>query len=382
MTSVTAEQLSTDPHPILHGLRALAPVSWVPELDAWLVTGYEQCIRVMLDPETFTVDDPRFSTEQVIGPSMLSLDGREHRRHRDPFAPHFRAARIRRLEEIARQVADREVRRFSELGTGDLRALLAAPLAVTLMSETLDLDGVPIEDLLAWYTEIVDAVHIVTGGGDVPDSGRRAFAALKQAVVEGSSGSHLLAPIEEGGELTTDEIASNVGVLLFGGIVTAESSTAIAFRYLLEDPDLLGRVAADRSLVGALAEETMRLEPSAAAVDRYATSDTELAGAAIAAGDLVRVSLSAANRDPDVFADPDSLDLDRANTRQHLTFARGPHACLGIHLSRLEIVVAVGALLDGAPGVQADVLAPIEGLVFRAPDTVNAQCPGNDSAHH
>lgn len=233
VTTVTLEQLSTDPHPVLRELRAVEPVSWVPELNAWLVTAHAACTRVLLDPETFTVDDPRFSTQQVIGPSMLSLDGAEHRRHREPFGPHFRTARIRHLGVIARQVADRLVRRFNEEGAGDLRQLIAAPLAVAMMSRTLDLHNAPIGDLLAWYTEIVDAVHVVTGGGDVPGSGRVAFAALKQAVVEGSGASALLGPIGHDGRLSIDEIASNVGILLFGGIVTAESSTVHRQQMLL-----------------------------------------------------------------------------------------------------------------------------------------------------
>ena len=373
MTGVTIEGLSSNPHPILRRLRQDDPVAWVPALDAWLVTSHEHCTTVMLDPETFTVDDPRFSTQQVIGPSMLSLDGSEHRRHRDPFAPPFRARRIRELAAKTRAEAARLVEVVRQRGSGDLRALIAAPLAVLLMTELLDLEGVDTGDILAWYREIVAAVHVVTAGGNVPQSGRSAFAELGEAVGSGGIRSRLLAPISKSGSLTPDEVVSNVAVLLFGGIVTAESSTAIAFRHLLDDPEMLRRLDEDRSLVAGFVEETLRLEPSAAAVDRYATRDVELGGVAIGSGDLVRVSLSAANRDPKVFADPDRIDPRRVNSGQNLTFARGPHACLGIHLARLEVTVAVEALLDGLPGIVADGLAPVEGLIFRGPSTVKAR---------
>lgn len=372
VTAVTIEDLSSDPHRILHRLRESEPVAWVPVLDAWLVTSHEHCTGVMLDPETFTVDDPRFSTQQVIGPSMLSLDGSEHRRHRDPFAPPFRARRIRELAATARAKAGELVADFRERGSGDLRSLIAAPLAVTLMAELLDLDGVDAGDILQWYREIVDAVHAVTAGEEVPPSGRRAFAGLGEAVTSGTAGSRFLSPISEKGPLTDDELVSNVAVLLFGGIVTAESSTAIALRYLLDDPDLLQRIAADRSLLAGFVEETLRLEPSAAAVDRYATRDVEIGSARIDCGDLVRVSLSAANRDPLIFSDPDRLDPSRDNSSHNLTFARGPHACLGIHLARLEVTVAIEGLLDGVSGLEAAGLVPVEGLVFRAPATVGA----------
>lgn len=373
MTDVTIEGLSSDPHPILHRLREEGPVSWVPALGAWLVTGHGLCMAVMLDPEVFTVDDPRFSTQQVIGPSMLSLDGTEHRRHRDPFSPPFRSKRIRGFAETARAGAVARVEDFRRRGSGDLRSLIASPLAISLMTELLDLDGVDPHDILSWYREIVDAVHAVTAGGDLPASGRRAFVELGEAVTSGAYGSEFLAPITRADSLTSDEVVSNVAVLLFGGIVTAESSVAIAFRFLLDDPDLLRRISNDRSLLAGFVEETLRLEPSAAAVDRYATRDVEVGGVVIGRGDLVRVSLSAANRDPGVFANPDRLDPVRENSARNLTFARGPHSCLGIHLARLEVTVAVEALLDAVPRLESDGLDPVEGLVFRTPATVKAK---------
>src|SRR6266581_1897940 len=87
---VTLAGLETDPHPVLAGLRAVAPVSWVPVLGAWLVTGYDLAVAVLRDARTFTVDDPRFSTARVVGPSMLSLDGASHARHWAPFSRAFR----------------------------------------------------------------------------------------------------------------------------------------------------------------------------------------------------------------------------------------------------------------------------------------------------
>lgn len=376
--TVSVADLSTDPHPILHRLRSQAPVSWIPALDAWLVTSHELSVQVMLDAVTFTVDDPRFSTQQVIGPSMLSLDGPEHRRHRDPFGGPFRAAKVRELQDYADRTARRLVSDLAAGGSGDLRAEVAGPLAVEVMTKILDLHDVEVADVLTWYRQIVDAVHVVTEGGQVPESGHEAFAALKSAVTRTSSASSLLDSVGETGTLTIDEIASNVAVLLFGGIVTSESSSAIAFRFLLDDASLMSALQDDRSLIRPFVEETFRLEPSAAAVDRYATADVELGEKEISAGDLVRVSLSAANRDAVVFADPDGFDMDRDFGRS-VTFARGPHACLGIHLARLEAIAAVNALV-GRPGAVARLLDPITGLVFRAPERVVANWPGDDSS--
>ena len=117
----------------------------------------------------------------------------------------------------------------------------------------------------------------------------------------------------------------------------------------------------------AAVEESLRLEPAAAVLDRYATGDTTLGEAEIAAGDLVRISITAANRDPAVFPDPDRFDPSRENAGRHLAFAAGPHVCLGMHLARLEAHVALGALLDRFdPLTLAEPTAPA-GAVFRKP---------------
>ncbi|HUG32734.1 MAG TPA: cytochrome P450 [Acidimicrobiia bacterium] len=367
---VSVAELTEDPHPLLHRLRTEHPVAWVDSLDAWLITSHHLSVEVMLDPDTFTVDDPRFSTQRVIGPSMLSLDGLDHRRHRDPFAGPFRAARIRDLRDRIRDRADELISKVVSVGDGDLRAGVAAPLAVDVMADILDLENVAVGDVLDWYREIVDAVHAVTAGEEVPSSGISAFRQLSEAVRASLSSSSLLTSVDRAGDLSAEEIVSNVAVLLFGGIVTSESSTAVAYRYLLENPEHHNLLRQDRALVGPFVEETFRLEPTAAAVDRYATRDVTLAGSDISVGDLVRVSISGANRDPAVFSDPDTLRLHRDHSGKSLTFARGPHACLGIHLARLETVSAVEALLDHPLPAVSGALAPVTGLVFRVPDTL------------
>ena len=116
-------------------------------------------------------------------------------------------------------------------------------------------------------------------------------------------------------------------------------------------------------------EESLRLEPAATRVDRYATRATRVAGTAIGAGDLVVVSLAGANRDPAEFPDPDRFDLHRPNGRRHLAFAAGPHVCIGMDLARLEAREAVTGVLARLPGVRlADGAVPPTGLVFRKPD--------------
>ena len=184
----------------------------------------------------------------------------------------------------------------------------------------------------------------------------------------------LLAAAAAASELSHDQIASNAAVLLFGGIETTEGMIANAILLLLEDPDALRRVRGEPVLLDAAIEESLRLEPAAAVIDRYATADTVLGGTEIARGDLVRLSISAANRDPDVFEQPDRFDLNRTNARRHLAFAQGPHVCVGVHLARLEARTALAELLARLPDLRLDPKRPAEvrGLVFRKPPTLHA----------
>lgn len=343
------------------------------ELSCWLVTGYDLAVEVMRDADTFTVDHPGFSTHQVIGPSMLSLDGAAHRLHRDPFATPFRLQRIRSditswIDQRARDL----LARVESAGQADLRRAVARPLAVETMAHLLGLDGMEGDRLAGWYEEIVKAVDSVTMGSGVTGSGLAAFGALSAAVIANLDTSPLLRVVVADGELSHEEIASNVAVLLFGGIVTGDGTNSLVIQHLLENEGMRMRITEDSGLVPTFIEESLRFEPAAAAVDRYATRDVARGGASIAAGDLVRVSLAAANRDPAVFPNPDVLDLDRVNSGKHLTFARGPHSCLGIHLARAEAMAVVEAVVTGLTQpelVEDGVVAP-QGLVFRGLERV------------
>jgi cytochrome P450 len=165
VVGVILDELNGDPHRLLARLRAQAPVGWLPALGGWLVTGYAAATEVLLDPAAFTVDDPRFTTARVTGPSMLSLDGAEHARHRAPFAHGLRPAETtRRLGDFTRAEASRLVDAIKPAGAAELRQAFAGPLAAAVMAEALGLAAVGIAPavVLAWYREIVTAVAELT----------------------------------------------------------------------------------------------------------------------------------------------------------------------------------------------------------------------------
>ncbi len=170
-----------------------------------------------------------------------------------------------------------------------------------------------------------------------------------------------------------DEVVANAAVIMFGGIETTEGMITNAMLHLLRSPGQLALARADPGLVGAAVEESLRLEPAAAFVDRYATGDTDLGGTTVPRGARVSVSLAAANRDPAIFPRPDRFDIRRPNAGRHLAFAHGPHFCLGADLARLETRTAVRVLLDRLPGLRLDPRRPAapRGLVFRKPPALH-----------
>jgi cytochrome P450 len=372
--AATLEDLERAPYALLARLRAREPVSWVPALEGWLVTSRDLAVRVTRDPRTFTVDDPRFTTGQVVGPSMLTRDGEEHRRHRAPFVGPFRRGEVHaRFAQLVATQTERLIDELAPAGRADLRRGLAAPLAVAVVTRALGIEGADPNAVLRWYEQIVATVTDLTAGRPIGPGGREAYAALSAVIAPAlerdPDASLLAAAAGAASGLERERVISNAAVLLFGGIETTEGMIANAIWHLLSHPDQLARVTATPGLLADAIEESLRLEPAAAIVDRYATADIELAGAPIRGGDLVRVSITAANRDPEVFADPDRFDVARSNARRHLAFAHGPHACIAMHLARLETLTALQQVLRRLPALRLDPAHPAEprGLVFRKP---------------
>jgi cytochrome P450 len=376
--SLTLADLEGDVHPILHRLRTAEPVSWLPALNGWLVTCYEYATAVMRDAQTYTVDHPGFSTAQVVGPSMLSLDGAAHQQHRQPFERPFRRRAVEtRFTSIVSDRVNSLLDGLIAQGQAELRRDFAGPLAVQTMMAALGLETMTVAQLLSWYDDIVIAVNGVTAGEPVSAEGQAAFTALRHSLLPALKrppGDNLLATAAANAHsLTPDQIIANAAVLLFGGIETTEGMIANAFYFLLTHPDMLAQVQNDPSLLPAVIEETLRLEPAAAVVDRYAVREVRLGAAVIQPGDLVRVSLAGANRDPAVFAEPDRFDPARPNLAAQVAFAQGPHVCLGLHLARLQAEAAIGQALARLPELhlvpmpQARQEAIPRGLVFRKP---------------
>lgn len=378
--SLTLESLTNNIYPILHQLREREPITWVPTLQAWLVTSRDWVVEMMRDAKTYTVDHPGFSTAQVVGSSMLSLDGDAHQRHRLPFERPFRKRQVRqRFRQPVNHHIQTLLDGFSHKGHAELRRQFAGPVSVLTMMTALGLEEESVTAVLTWYDAIVDAVTRVSAGEPVSSEGKEAFAALKTSLlhaIQHNDNSLLAAASGTTDQLSDDEIVSNAAVLLFGGIETTEGMITNALYHLLTHPHMVAELKKDDALISSVVEESLRLEPAASVLDRYTTTAVTLNEIHIPAGELVRLSLVAANRDPATFPNPDQFDPHRPNLRDHVTFAQGPHVCLGLHLARLEVETAVAQLIHHLPNLRLAANKPIippTGLIFRKPDTLFVQ---------
>ena len=307
--TVTLDALAGRPYDLLARLRAVEPVAWVPVLDGWLVTRRDLCIEVMRDAARFTVDDPRFSTAQVVGPSMLSLDGDEHRRHRDPFATAFLRPEVAARftdgsSEAARSLvaslapeAGRDPPRPGRSAGGRRRRGRPRPArrrpgrGPGLVRRDRRGRG---SRLGRWRDRFP-----ARGRGECARATRFGHDRARRTA------SSPTRPRRSAGrgrlERRGDDVRRHRD---------ERGHDDLALLAPADQPRQLAAVRADRSLGPNAVEESLRLEPAAGRVDRYATADVELAGAD-RRGDLVIVSLTAANRDPATFPDPDPFDLAR-----------------------------------------------------------------------
>ena len=329
---------------------------------------------MLRDPETFTVDDPRFSTGRVLGPSMLSLDGSEHRRHRSPFTALFIRGWVDELAgTIVAAEAERAVGRIAARGRAELRTELAGPFVATVIGRALGL-AAPADDVLGWYRAIVEAVTDTDAGRPVAGSATEAIDHLRDivAAAQSSTDGPLAGPAAV---LDGDEVFANVAVTLFGAIETTEGMIANALYHLLTDPVRLAYARRDHGALQRSIDESLRLEPAAAIVDRYTSRPVRLGPASISAGELVSVSIRDANRDPGHLDDPDRFDPDRSDAGAHLAFATGPHSCIGAQLARAETAALLDALFERCADIElvADATDRPTGFIFRKPNRITAR---------
>jgi cytochrome P450 len=377
--TVTLDELSRDPYPIFRRLRELEPISWIDQLEMWYVTRYNHVQEVLSDAERFTTRFENSTVFDTFGAQMLTSDGTEQRRYRDQFRAAFTPAAVRSsMEAAVRECATALVSSMQSHGSAELRAEFAARLPVLSILAMFGLPAGEEPRLRHWYDTFEEALANFRHEAPVRAQAREhvsEFHALLQHYMVAATGTNIGTLLSElvnkpaAERLADEEIKRNLSIVFFGGISTVEALILNSLYALFTHPTTYSRVRTQFSLIPAVVEEVMRwLSPVQSAM-RHATTDVELGGVRIRAGDTVSCMLGAANRDPAVFAEPDTFDIGRHNLRKHLGFAYGPHSCLGLHLARLEARIGLETLFSRLPDLRPMHEEPmiVEGYEFRQP---------------
>jgi cytochrome P450 len=330
---------------------------------AWLATRHADVRTVLGDPRfsraaSIGRDEPRLTPRQLDG-GILSMDPPEHTRLRRLVAKAFTARRVELLRPRTQQIADELLDAMAAVGPPvDLVEHFATPLPIQVICELL---GVPFTDrhlFHVWSEAIVSTTSLP------PEQIREYLDNLYGYIGElveqrrREPTDDLICAMVRARDEHEDRFTEEEVVRLAAGLLAAGHETTVTqlpnFAYvLLTHPDELARLRAEPTLVPTAVEELMRYIPLgvASSFARYATEDIEVGGVLVRAGEPVIGSLSSANRDETVFADPDRLDLGR-QANPHLGFGHGVHHCVGAQLARMELQVGIASLIRRFPGLR------------------------------
>jgi cytochrome P450 len=346
-------------------LAAKGPVVYSPAYGGhWLVTRYKEIQQVLTDPETFSSYPNNLVTPADFGKFIpLELDPPEHTAYRHVLQPLFSPQRMKKLSDDIRTVVNGLIDEFAPKGQAEFISEFAHELPARVFLALMDW---PLEDA-ALFAEATDVVLYGKPGGTQEESDQARIAAgltvagYFQKVIEDrrsnpreDATSTLInteVALPDGTRLLEDqELFLMFYLLLMGGLHTVQGSLAWAIVHLVNNPAQRDLIVADPAVIPRAVEEILRIE-AAIAAGRRATRDVELGGVSIAEGDQLLLMLCSANRDPDAFAHPTDFDINRSPNR-HLSFGAGVHRCLGSHLGRVELTIALEELHRRIPDYQ------------------------------
>lgn len=374
-----------DPYTELSGVRRAQPIlrldmSAMPHQESKpviFVYRYDDIAQMLRDNETFSSSIVIETFGDALGKHvMLGMDEPEHRRHRSLVSAAFSQKALARWEhELVERVANELIDRFVERGRAELVREFTFPYPTQIIAGLL---GLPREDYPRFQRWSISLLSILVNR----ERGVAASKALREYFVPILEArrrepredliSRLAHAEIDGERLADEEIFSFLRLLLPAGVETTYRSTGNLLFGLLSNPEQLAAVRADRSLIPQAIEEAVRWEAPLLMITRVATRDTELSGVPIPAGSTVMPVLGAANRDEERYPDPDRFDIFRT-PQSFISFGLGVHVCLGMHLARLEMRVALNRLFDRLPDLRLDPQGDdphIRGQVFRSPTSL------------
>lgn len=380
-----------DPYPVYHRMRQHDPMYWSDALGHWILTRCDDVLAATRNPALSSAwtsvyvraqlrdSDPAHAADfaRINASMMLMKDDQEHHRLRVLGNHAFTPSAMQRWQPVVERVVENLLDAVLPRGRMDVIDDLARPLPAIVIAELFD---IPPEDRETFHQRSMTITRFF--GGAVGDPEEAARAANQASIAQEQyfrdllekrrrSGDDLLSLLMEEqaeGRLTVEEVCAQCLLMLIAGHTTLMDQLGNTVLALLNHPEQLNRLRDNPALMRSAVEESLRYDGAVQFLQRIARTDLTLRGKTIRQGELLYLSLGAANRDPEVFPEPDRFDIGRSDNR-HLAFGAGPHLCLGMTLARRELEAALGQLVQRMPRLRFDEEQPprrrTDNIVFR-----------------
>ncbi|ODU07374.1 MAG: cytochrome P450 [Pseudonocardia sp. SCN 72-86] len=386
---VTSPEFVEDPHKYYRIMRDHYPVLRDEASGYYFVSRFDDVARVYRDSEAFSNDNYGFQMEPVIGRTVIQMSGREHTINRKLITPALRGNYLDELLPQVDEIAAEMIGALPTSGTVDLIEDFTKWFPINVIVRMLDLPEGDLSKFHDWYSSLMAFLSNLTNDPAVHEWGMRTqrdYPAYMLPIIaerRRNPGSDLISRLTkveiEGDVLSDERIKALIGLLLIAGGETTDKAIASTIKHLMDNPDQLEAVRADRSLVPNALVENLRYHPPVQIILRTATADVEVDGETIPGGSVVGCVNGAANRDERRFEDPDRFDVFRKDvsvnnaflgSADHIAFALGRHFCVGSLLAKREAETAINLVLDRFPTLEyADGFAPKDvGLFTRGPE--------------
>ena len=354
-----------DAHPTYRWLRANAPVYWDEASRLWVLSRYDDVLYASKTPEIFSAAQGVLPDSDAMV-SIVSMDDPRHQRLRKLVNKGFTPRMVALLEPKVRELAARILDQAEERGTCDLVRNVAVPLPLYIIAEMLGIRHEDFDRFHDWSDRLIgvagnyhdpakmnDSVTAFVEYGeylkDVFRDRRETPRDDLVSILVAAQQDGMLAEDEDAME--NDEIVMFMTLLLVAGNETTRNGISGGMLALMENRDQFDLLRRQPELIDSAVEEILRFVSPIICFRRTAVKDTEIRGQRIAAGERVLMLYQSANRDEEVFPDPDRFDITRS-PNPHLAFGLGPHFCLGANLARMELRVMIQALVDRFPAIR------------------------------
>jgi len=371
---VTIPDLYRNPYPIYQKLRAESPVHWVPAVNRYMVTSYQACHVIEQDQERFSADETNSLMKRAMGHSMLRKDDPEHDVDRKSYGNVLRPKAIKEhWNAIFQANSDKYLAQLKAAGSGaDFIWDYAAPYAAENLRLIMGFHNATQEDMQRWSQTMIDGTGNYADDPEVWAKSEQSYNEVDDAIDEilpylrKNPDSSLLSGMTSM-PIPLEAIRANMKMTIGGGLNEPRDVLGTTVWALLANPDQLAQVLADEALYARAFEESVRWVAPIGMYPREVRQDTVLEGVQLPAGARLGIVVGAANRDPAVFEDPESFNINREK-KPHLAFGGGNHFCAGAWVARASVAqIAMPQVFRELPNLRLDPdNAPVDaGWVFR-----------------